>query len=654
MLLTVSLFFVIWSQAIYVVRMLANAGLIRPTGPDEFWISVNLLNVEWKGACLTSTYCNQPELKMIKTNSVNGEKSSFSWQLDENLQQSSDNAFISHWTKGSPMDIEVSIEITGTDPKYRFQRSCDQTAATKAFENEVQEEQFENSSAKDDSDLGQMILELRGRCFNATLTVQKHIARCPWCGKSEATSIATATQPCGNGFSSVKQFDLLVIACIITSCLTIVCSVQCILNLCWKSGRLLTRKTPASSAAQSKSWKIMKIHGDDRLIRNTMSGSKNSKSSSNDRITFNKKSLINSIDSQIFMNSDTMTESDRPSSFVSAATYDNVALSDDLYEEGRRDGSIAADRGRRPLTSLPDGVEDDNMKKEFEKEDDSEKSISSNDDFEIIGGQSRMTGHDTAGDDGKSNDPFMDLFKKHVVKRHVSTPPHDSQGEGGVGSAMLTLAAKINNNQGHSETQSEDDCSCILWKMLFIVTIGIIVFQFQLLLNYPEEIDRSDEALEEMVIRQQHIIEKLENQLNSCAPLDAYNLRVRIEEERANAFERRDGFSYLFVIVDWKKSDRGIAQQHLHLAFKQSNSSIYVYDHGPLSGKYFTVGDRIIDIDGIKFIRAADLRDRILWSHHNKDHFTSIIERPATEQTIRAVSTLLQPSLSSFSVVLSA
>lgn len=32
----------------------------------------------------------------------------------------------------------MSIEITGTDPKYRFQRSCDQTAATKAFKNEVQ------------------------------------------------------------------------------------------------------------------------------------------------------------------------------------------------------------------------------------------------------------------------------------------------------------------------------------------------------------------------------------------------------------------------------------------------------------------------------------------------------------------------------------
>lgn len=165
--------------------------------------------------------------------------------------------------------------------------------------------------------------------------------------------------------------------------------------------------------------------------------------------------------------------------------------------------------------------------------------------------------------------------------------------------------------------------------------------------------------------------------IQSCTSLDVYDLPVRVEEERATTFERKDGFNYFvrlnyiyfdfaqkkkkirqfndsielpqswksqksfeiprflnffklsfcflnhwfvpqFVIVDWKKNNRGMAQQHLHLAFKQSNSSIYVYDHGPLSGKYFTIGDRIIDIDGITFIRAVDLRDRILWSHHNK------------------------------------
>lgn len=28
---------------------------------------------------------------------------------------------------------------------------------------------------------GRMIVELRGKCFNATLAVRKHLIRCPWC-----------------------------------------------------------------------------------------------------------------------------------------------------------------------------------------------------------------------------------------------------------------------------------------------------------------------------------------------------------------------------------------------------------------------------------------------------------------------------------------
>ncbi|VDK79986.1 unnamed protein product [Onchocerca ochengi] len=255
-------------------------------------------------------------------------------------------------------------------------------------------------------------------------------------------------------------------------------------------------------------------------------------------------------------------------------------------------------------------TEDSSMKSEFEKEDDSGTSVSSNEDFEIIGDQAQISGH-TANGDEKSNDQFIDLFKKAVVKRHMPILFHDLQQKRATESETLTCTPKISRTE------------------------------------------ESDETLKETIARQQQIIKKLENQLKSCTSLDVYDLPVRVEEERATTFERKDGFNYFFVIVDWKKNNRGMAQQHLHLAFKQSNSSIYVYDHGPLSGKYFTIGDRIIDIDGITFIRAVDLRDRILWSHHNKDHFTSIIERPATKQAINTVLALLHPSLSSFSVVLS-
>ncbi|VDN03083.1 unnamed protein product [Thelazia callipaeda] len=155
------------------------------------------------------------------------------------------------------------------------------------------------------------------------------------------------------------------------------------------------------------------------------------------------------------------------------------------------------------------------------------------------------------------------------------------------------------------------------------------------------------------IIRQKKIIEKLERQLKNCthSKSDASSLSVRIDEQRAK-FERRDGFSYNFVILDWKRNDQGKAQQHLNLALKQSASNVYVYDHGSLSGTFFSFGDRIIDIDGITFARAIDIRDRIIWSHHNKDYFTSIIERPITEQAMNIMSSFLNPSNSCFTVLL--
>ncbi|EJW75320.1 hypothetical protein WUBG_13772 [Wuchereria bancrofti] len=82
-----SLLFVIWLVMIRASRVVASTSTRQQQDLEEFWISVNLLNVEWKPSCLIITYCNKPELKMIKTNPVNGEKSSFSWQLDQNFEQ---------------------------------------------------------------------------------------------------------------------------------------------------------------------------------------------------------------------------------------------------------------------------------------------------------------------------------------------------------------------------------------------------------------------------------------------------------------------------------------------------------------------------------------------------------------------------------------
>uniref|UniRef100_A0A7I4KA18 C2 domain-containing protein n=2 Tax=Brugia malayi TaxID=6279 RepID=A0A7I4KA18_BRUMA len=327
-----SLLFIIWSVMIRAGRVVTSTSTRQQQDLEEFWISVNLLNVEWKPSCLIITYCNKPELKMIETNPLNGEKSSFSWQLDQNFEQLSNSIFISHWTAGSPVDIEMNIEIIGIDPKYRFQRSCDQTVVTKAFKYELQEEHFGNfgnSSTGNGSNLGQMIVELRGRCFNATLTVQKHIERSPWCTRIETATIGDSIKPYEHDFEffPIKQYSLVMLICVVTSCLIIMCAVQCILYLYRKSGKLAKQKASVLPFVQSTNWKMMEINGNGHLNPNTMCENKSNNSSN--RSTLKSESLINCAHDQIFANSDTIIESNR-SSLINDRTYDNVAHYNDV------------------------------------------------------------------------------------------------------------------------------------------------------------------------------------------------------------------------------------------------------------------------------------------------------------------------------------
>ncbi|KAM3723376.1 Uncharacterized protein ACO02O_06625 [Dirofilaria immitis] len=317
-----SLFFVVWLPAINVAQVITYVSGAQQLDSGKFWISTSLLNVEWKSNCLIATYCNKPEFKMITANLVNGEKNSFTWQLNENLEKLSNSAFISYWTEGSPADIAISIEIIGIDPKYRFQRTCDQTLATKAFKYEVQEAHSGSSNSGNDSDLGQMIVELRGRCFDATLTVQKYIGCCPWCIKIETTA-STSAIPSENGFSLTKQHSLIVCACIVTLCLITMCILRLIFDRYEKSKKSVTQKIAISPVVQSRSWKIMKIDEKDYLTGNEMS---QSKTSSNRTILQNESLITTNVSGRIFKNSNTTIENYRSSS-INSNIYDRLTCS---------------------------------------------------------------------------------------------------------------------------------------------------------------------------------------------------------------------------------------------------------------------------------------------------------------------------------------
>lgn len=144
--------------------------------------------------------------------------------------------FVTYWNRGSPSDISIATEIIGFDPKYRFQRVCDLTGAKRIFlpsdnQNHIvdvvsktrnmlcpQEKRFSQEEfterqktlavnncilifshlqgrARSIKSSGKrIIVELKGRCFEASLAVQSHLEECPWCTTDAPTTSKTPDQ----------------------------------------------------------------------------------------------------------------------------------------------------------------------------------------------------------------------------------------------------------------------------------------------------------------------------------------------------------------------------------------------------------------------------------------------------------------------------
>ncbi|TKR78367.1 hypothetical protein L596_019177 [Steinernema carpocapsae] len=165
----------------------------------SFWITADLLSVEWRPRCLTTSVCENAEFKMTNSMEVGTrEEMSILWPIvpDQDIVQDQSRSFVSFWTRGSYEDINLNCQIVGTDPTYNFPRICDQTLQVRLFEKTVKEaissqlrlrrheaqptrEGVEENSEKPAE--GKMVVEVKARCFNATLAIQKYMERCPWC-----------------------------------------------------------------------------------------------------------------------------------------------------------------------------------------------------------------------------------------------------------------------------------------------------------------------------------------------------------------------------------------------------------------------------------------------------------------------------------------
>ncbi|KJH46152.1 hypothetical protein DICVIV_07800 [Dictyocaulus viviparus] len=169
---------------------------------DSFWMTAELLRVDWREGCLTTAGCSQPQFKILEDMLPLTEKLSISWPISEHFVQEqfsmstkesyfkdSSRPFVSHWTNGKAEDVTLSCQVVGTDPTYGFPRICDQTPSIRVFQERVIEAFGRNrrhqttttTTSPTEEELGKKLIEIRGKCFNATVAVQKHTERCPWC-----------------------------------------------------------------------------------------------------------------------------------------------------------------------------------------------------------------------------------------------------------------------------------------------------------------------------------------------------------------------------------------------------------------------------------------------------------------------------------------
>ncbi|CAJ0597490.1 unnamed protein product [Cylicocyclus nassatus] len=206
--------------------MLALLILLPVILAESFWMTAELLQVDWREGCLTTAGCFQPRFKVLEEMLPITEKISISWPISEHFVQDSSRSFVSHWAKGKPEDLTLSCQVVGIDPTYGFPRVCDQTATIRVFQERVAEtgrnrrHQDMPTTAISEEELGKKLIEIRAKCFNATLAVQKHTERCPWCPDPSDVTLIEQRLPEDTSqstaiFSQLKRDEKLLHVCVL-------------------------------------------------------------------------------------------------------------------------------------------------------------------------------------------------------------------------------------------------------------------------------------------------------------------------------------------------------------------------------------------------------------------------------------------------------
>uniref|UniRef100_A0A7E4VD21 Uroplakin-3b n=1 Tax=Panagrellus redivivus TaxID=6233 RepID=A0A7E4VD21_PANRE len=141
---------------------------------SDFWIVTRVTDIKTDTACLAKTcFANNLLFRISHAIPRFNETSETEWSANSN---ETEKQFTSVWTAGLPEDVQAQLSVINYDPSFGFPRVCDTTSKVSFFK-VPQYPGFESSE-------NVRTYRLQGRCFNATLLLQKHEEKCPWCQDS--------------------------------------------------------------------------------------------------------------------------------------------------------------------------------------------------------------------------------------------------------------------------------------------------------------------------------------------------------------------------------------------------------------------------------------------------------------------------------------
>ncbi|VDN03086.1 unnamed protein product [Thelazia callipaeda] len=181
-----------------------NYALLDSSG-TIFWLSSKVEKIEWRKGCLTTAGCAQPRFQLLLLNVVTNEKLSKSWLISPQLMQERQRSYVTHWSDGNPSDIEVTCEVVGVDPTYGFPRICDASLSVNIYQNKEKEEIRKSFDMQTFGVDGSITVQLAARCFNSTMTIEKHEEHCPWCMEYSDDTVINQQYP-EDSKSTFSQF----------------------------------------------------------------------------------------------------------------------------------------------------------------------------------------------------------------------------------------------------------------------------------------------------------------------------------------------------------------------------------------------------------------------------------------------------------------